>query len=727
MAVMERIRGLFSGSDTAGKSQQSENKKAFDPSRTTWFLDKIRLPEGDDLKALKPTPLIGHLPARQQMAIFLLTMVLAIILFAVTAFLSFRSSSINASNQATATEMQMLSQRIARASTQAIRGDAEAFKVLDESYNNFNDDLNKLMNARNPWNFFQVSGAEQLAQIDSVWNTSFRPNPSRPTVDTILKQKTALMSIGQSVEGINSNDAKLLELTQQFASLLADGGGTLRELDYANQLAMLSQRTSKNANAMLASELINPEVVFLLGKDVSTFNEIVKSFLDGNPELNIRPVSTTEMVDKLEQISVLFKDFQVVVSAFSKNMQPLVNTRLANQAIVRDSEKLLTDSKALAEQYHNSVGGMIVAAVETVFIFIALASLLLLVRVFNQESVKRRLASEAENRKNQDAILRLLNEMGDLADGDLTIRASVTEDLTGAIADSINFTIEELRNLITGINRATEKVNASSAEAQSISTELLSAAERQSKEIETTNYNVAQIVNSIQGVSSTAAESATVAQSSLAAAESGAEAVNNQIQGMGEIREQIQETAKRIKRLGESSQEIGEIVELISDITEQTNVLALNAAIQAAAAGEAGRGFSVVAEEVQRLAERSGEATKQIGAIVKTIQADTHDAVAAMELSTQGVVEGAKLSDAAGSALSEIGKVSRELARLISSIAHETEDQTLLASKVSNTMRDILSITEQTTAGTQQSAIAVGQLTGLAAELKASVSGFKLS
>ena len=233
-------------------------------------------------------------------------------------------------------------------------------------------------------------------------------------------------------------------------------------------------------------------------------------------------------------------------------------------------------------------------------------------------------------------------------------------------------------------------------------------------------------MTSIRGVSSNAAESANVAQSSLMAAEKGAEAVQNQIKGMGEIREQIQETAKRIKRLGESSQEISEIVELISDITEQTNVLALNAAIQAAAAGEAGRGFSIVAEEVQRLAERSGEATKQISAIVKTIQTDTHDAVAAMEVSTQGVVEGAKLSDAAGKALTEIGKVSRDLARLIESIAHETEDQTQLASKVNTSMRDILAITEQTSAGTRQSATAVGQLTSLAQELKDSASGFKL-
>jgi twitching motility protein PilJ len=725
MGVVEKIKGLFSGSDQAGKT--ADKKQSFDPSRTTWILDKMRLPEGGDAKALKPLPLIGHMAPRQQMAILLVVMIASLLTFALVAFLSFRAAESNAKNQAIATEMQMLSQRLARASNQAVQGNADSFQILEDAYNKFDENLKELTEGRGLFSLFQVSGSEQLEKLNETWNASYRPNPSRPTVDTILKQKPQLITIGKSVDGINTNDAKLLEQTQQLTSMLSDAGANARELDYANQLSMLSQRMSKNANAMLASELINPEVVFLLGKDVSTFNEIMAGFAEGNAELQLRAVQTSALAEKLEQIDVLFKDFEVVVASFSKNMQPLVNTRLANQAIVRDSDKLLSDSIELADQYQNRVGGFLITAIEVLLILVSLGSLLLLVRVFNQESVKRRLASESENRKNQDAILRLLNEMGDLADGDLTIRASVTEDLTGAIADSINFTIEELRSLITGINRATEKVNSATSEAQSISEQLLVAAQRQSEEIETTNHNVEQIVQSIQGVSTTAADSAKVAQTSLAAAEQGADAVNDQIKGMGEIREQIQETAKRIKRLGESSQEIGEIVELISDITEQTNVLALNAAIQAAAAGEAGRGFSVVAEEVQRLAERSGEATKQIGAIVKTIQADTHDAVAAMEISTQGVVEGAKLSDAAGTALAEIGKVSRELARLIESIANETEGQTALATKVTSTMRDILAITEQTTQGTKQSAAAVGELTGLAAELKSSVSGFKLS
>jgi twitching motility protein PilJ len=306
------------------------------------------------------------------------------------------------------------------------------------------------------------------------------------------------------------------------------------------------------------------------------------------------------------------------------------------------------------------------------------------------------------------------------------VRAQVTEDITGAIADSMNYTIDELRALVMGVNSASLRLNDKTRETRDVSAGLLDAAQRQSEQIDETNAQITDLVQSINTVSASASESARVAQRSLVAAEKGTLAVNDSIKGMNEIREQIQETSKRIKRLGESSQEIGEIVELISDITEQTNVLALNAAIQAAAAGEAGRGFSVVAEEVQRLAERSGSATKQIAGIVKTIQTDTHDAVVAMERSTQGVVEGAKLSDGAGQALGEIGQVSRQLAELIEAISGATGSQVVATDRIAKNMESILAITRQTGQGSQSTASSVGNLAELAQELKNSVSGFKL-
>jgi twitching motility protein PilJ len=397
------------------------------------------------------------------------------------------------------------------------------------------------------------------------------------------------------------------------------------------------------------------------------------------------------------------------------------------EALAVIGDTMLETSRQLVDRHNESsmTTRWLAAAFASAFI-----ALLLIVVNGRKQAEAERIRSEkieAANLDNQEAVLNLLDEMGDLADGDLTVKAQVSENITGAIADSINYTIDSLRDLVTEINRATEQVNHATAQAQETSASLLDAAEQQSKQIADTGAAVNNMTKSILEVSSNAGQASQVAQRSLQAAAQGAQAVQNTIAGMNEIRTQIQETSKRIKRLGESSQEISEIVELISDITEQTNILALNAAIQAASAGEAGRGFTVVAEEVQRLAERSSEATKQISAIVKTIQTDTNSAVAAMEKSTEGVVEGARLSDAAGQALNEIETVTNNLAQLIGAISTATVAQTEVAATVSRNMQQIQNITSQTTEGTKSTATSIGQLTGLAEELRDSVAGFKLS
>ena len=341
--------------------------------------------------------------------------------------------------------------------------------------------------------------------------------------------------------------------------------------------------------------------------------------------------------------------------------------------------------------------------------------------------VKQQLAAvDEQNRRNQQAILLLLDEMTNLAEGDLTVHTTVTEDITGAIADSVNYSIDALRNLVNTINNTSKQV-ASAADVTHDSTQkLTTSSEKQAREIANVTSAVSEMAKSIEQVSGHAKSSAEVAQQSVSIAHKGAQAVSRTIDGMDTIREQIQETSKRIKRLGESSQEIGDIVGLIDEIADQTNILALNAAIQASTAGEAGRGFAVVADEVQRLAERAGTATKQIEALVKTIQSDTNEAVISMEQSTSNVVSGARLAENAGEALVEIESVSDNLAALIQNITDATDKQTIAASNVTKTMNVIQEITMQTSDSASNTASWVGKLKNLAQELKRSVAGFKL-
>ncbi|MBK5914724.1 methyl-accepting chemotaxis protein [Rhodocyclus purpureus] len=643
-----------------------------------------------------------------------------------------RQSSGETAYIAAAGEMRMLSQRIAKASSLALLGEEPAFRQVDEARHAFAEHLQRL-SAGGVINGRELPPAPEevrpaLQALDTEWEKTAKD------AALLLEMEKNLVSLGRDVYSINSKNPPLLELAEQSAALLLQKDVGAREIAIANQLVMLTQRIAKNANALLAADAIAPEVGFLLGKDVNTFDESLAALLQGDGNLRIRAVRDESIREKLGELETSFHEYREAVGAILGNLQKLVLAKQAGSRIAHDSEALLQGSDRLAAAFQQLVAARVRHSIILAPMVVLAVGLLAMMGWVYLEDVRRnmreaersRRESEAQNRQNQDAILRLMDELGDLADGNLTVKATVSEEITGAIADSINYTVEELRVLVGRINDAANRVTHATEIARQTSAELLAAAERQSREIEEAGRSVQTMAQSMNEVSNEAGQSARVARQSLSAAAKGAEAVEDSIRGMNAIREHIGETSRRIRRLGESSQEIGEIVALISDITDQTNVLALNAAIQAASAGEAGRGFSVVAEEVQRLAERSGEATKQIAAIVRTIQADTQDAVSAMELSTLGVLEGARRSDAAGQALAEIGEVGRSLAQLIEKISNASEQQAATATEVAIKTADILRITEQTTAGTQQTAQAVGELAGLAAELKGSVAGFKV-
>jgi twitching motility protein PilJ len=692
-------------------------------------------------------PFLGDKPIGTQVQVLLIAMGASAVVFVSVLLLDQRTASNGAAQIEILTDTLMHTQRLAKAAPYAVEGVPAAFAELMDSRDRIASNLSALESGDPRVAPSSARIQPDLARLIDRWKAS------ESAASIIIAQQKALTSFGNVIKRINETSPRLLQLTEEISALKLQQGASPREIAATGQLVMLTQRLGKSANSMVAGEAANAEVALTLGRDIALFRDLTQALLTGSEALRIPATNDGETRARLQELAKLYAEFQNSIGGALAGLQSIVQAKDAEQSILRDSETLREMIAGRATEGGMSTGGLrslyiaeqrdrvVNFWVMSLFGLAVLLSAFAISKVLLDDTKKK--ANEAEsqraeavkleedakrtNEQNQAAILRLMNELQEVADGNLTVQATVTEDITGAIADSVNYTVEELRGLVGRINVTAEQVNTASTAARDIATRLLTASEAQSREIRDTGEKVLQMANQINDVSRSAGESAKVARTSLEAAERGQRAVYNQIAGMNEIREQIQETAKRIKRLGESSQEIGEIVELITDITEQTNVLALNAAIQAASAGDAGRGFSVVAEEVQRLADRSAEAAKQIGALVRTIQTDTQDAVAAMERSTQGVVEGTKLSDAAGTALADIGRVSRQLAELIERIAGNTNEQAQSAGGVAQSIERILSVTEQTSQGTRQAAQSIGQLATLARELKASVARFRVA
>jgi twitching motility protein PilJ len=631
----------------------------------------------------------------------------------------------------------MQSQRLAKSATQALVGNATAFADVQESASILASTTRGLRDGDSALNLGALSDSFQteLEQISPLVDRTEK------NAKLVLQQQKTLTQIGAALRQISRQSTELLEIAQSISSLKVQQGASAAEMATVGQLVMLTQRIGKSSNEFLTTEGVKPEAVQLLGKDLNSFKEISQGLLGGNADLHLSAARDGATRQQAELLIKQFDDMRVQGGAILGNLQSLVSAREAQTVIVTDSEPLRHALDALQRKLSDQAGvgggALVVLALAAALTLLSAGGLSF---VQLQDSRRRQSAAddqrvEAEHQEqdakrvndaNQAAILRLMNELQTVAEGDLTQEATVTEDITGAIADSVNYTVEELRSLVANVQKTAAQVAQTTSDVDTTSTELLAASKEQLHEIRETGQSVLEMAGRINDVSTQAQESARVARQSLLAAESGLTAVQNAIGGMNAIRDQIQETSKRIKRLGESSQEIGEITELISDITEQTNVLALNAAIQAASAGEAGRGFSVVAEEVQRLAERSADATRQIAALVKAIQTDTQDAIGAMERSTQGVVEGAKLSDNAGTALSEIDRVSRRVADLIEQISNSASREAGLANEVAENIQHIFAVTEQTGEGTRVTAGQVRELSRMAEELRQSVSRFKI-
>jgi twitching motility protein PilJ len=625
-------------------------------------------------------------------------------------------------------EQQVLSQKIAKYALQASAGDTLSFERVRTARDRFISLMDQLKNGDEADGLppSPQSMSADLREVENRWLAL------RAFVDEILLNQNAILSIREFVDVITTSIPQLQAVSEDVVSVLVKKKADQQQVYVATRQLMLAQRLSDNVGNVLAGGAKTAIAIDNFSQDAERFGRILTGMLTGDSVLNITRITDSAAVAKLAQAAKLFREINDHVAEIIETAPSVLPALEATGEVPPASDALDEATATLLAAYTSDLYarklGPVTLGPTLVTVLGVLAAILLLMLGFAvlRDARQRAQLADQQNLRNQAAIRRLLDEMVDLSDGDLTIEATVTEDITGAIADSVNQAVEEMRTLVTTINETSVRVSASAQETRGTALRLEEASDHQRNQIENASGTVKRMSEAMSRMAGEANKSADIARESVDIAATGGATVRKTIDGMDSIREQIQETSKRIKRLGESSQEIGNIVELIEDIADQTNILALNAAMQAAMAGEAGRGFAVVADEVQRLAERSANATKQIDALVKTIQADTNEAVSSMETSTTGVVNGAKLAEDAGEALQRIEQVSQDIAGATKAIAKQLQQHSEEVGSIDDTMNVIQGITSQTSEGTEQTTQSIETLAQMAEQLRQTVARFKL-
>jgi twitching motility protein PilJ len=625
-------------------------------------------------------------------------------------------------------ELRVLAEQVAKNILAASRGDAEAFPRLLGERDRFEQLLGDLKKG-NPASELPPSPPSVLKDVREVENTWLE---LRQSADEVLGTQEAVLTVRQDIDVIRDIVPQLQDISDQIVRSLESNEAAGSQIVIASRQMMLAQRIQSSLDRVFVGGTETAGAIDQFGRDTEEFGRVLEGMIRGDTSRGIEPITSPLTRGKLRQVATLFATVNDYATRIVDTTPELLQALEASAGVAGLSGRVSNAAGDLLDAYSTVPGRWSIGQLKIgPTLVVLLGALAVLVAIFLGTSLvadARRRAQESReiNERNQQAILRLLDEMGDLAEGDLTVEATVTEDITGAIADSVNYAVEALRGLVATINDTSEKVASSTEDTRKVATELEEASELQTDQISGATARIAEMNVAVQQMADSARESADVAQRSVELASNGAAAVRRTTDSMDTIRGQIQETSKRIKRLGESSQQISEIVELIEDIADQTNILALNAAMQAAMAGEAGRGFAVVADEVQRLAERSGNATKQIDTLVRTIQSDTNEAVSSMESSTAGVVAGAKLAEDAGEALMEIENVSNYIADVTRRISNLAGEQSNEATKINDIMAMIQEITQQTSSGTAQTTHSVESLAELATDLRKTVAGFRL-
>ena len=620
-------------------------------------------------------------------------------------------------------EQQVLSQQIAVNAIEAAAGQERAFEGLAANQNRFLNTLEIYNNGNRAQNLPALPAvySTEYSNLKAIWNDYDRH------IATVVAAKNSITTVNEYVTQINESLPELISLSDLVVTDLVKAAAPQNSIAIAARQLILIRAIEHSLNQIVNDSEVVMAAADRFAADARQVETQLVAMLEGDASQGIAKIGSPKIADNLLKFADLYSVVRKNVREILDNSAQIFKVHEAALKIDSISPALLSASADLIQAIErNDEARQVYNLVGYAFGAFAVVLLSLLIMIISRQSQSSLIESQEQNERNQRAILRLLDEMTNLADGDLSTHTTVTEDITGAIADSVNYSIDALRDLVGTINSTANQVRSAVRKTQNMTGELAEASEAQASKITAASSSVADISKSMSEVSERAADSAEVARKSVSIAHKGSETVRQTIDGMETIREQIQETSKRIKRLGESSQEIGDIVNLITEISDQTNILALNAAIQASMAGEAGRGFAVVADEVQRLAERTGDATKQIEALVKTIQADTNEATVSMEQSTANVVKGAKLTENAGGALDRIEQVSMNLAQRILEISDATRDQAQDSVKIAEIMDVIQEITAKTSEGSNRASSSIGELSVMVKEMQTSVAGFKL-
>jgi twitching motility protein PilJ len=651
-------------------------------------------------------------------------LIISLAFVAVTFFLQARHAQHEQAWVSLATDVQVTSQQLAKSAGEAASGNLNAFLELGNARDKIASAMSKLRSGSQYPKFPAAPKTVEfeMMQLSQTWNRM--GNNASSILDReklVLELASARDLIQGSIPGIQKN-------TDNSIRALTKSGAPSNQLVFASRQLVLSDRILRRVAEVLQGGSNAVNAAENLGKDSDLFEQVLGSLLQGNSQLGVSRVRNTQALQSLGQVKALYENITPPIGAILKSSSDLFEVRGAADEIFLDSRDIFNQADSLKtaitelpkKRWWPSMTAGIIGLI------VMIASVWVLLYSFLSAERRRARMAAASNQKNQQAILKLLDEMSSLGDGDLTVHATVSEDITGAIADSVNFAIEQLRELVTGIKYTAQEVAGSAMETRESTSELAIAAAEQAEQVGAATITVQNMAESFDTMAQRSSESSVVASNSVDLAHTGGEKVRETINGMDTIRDQIQRTSKRIKRLGESTQEIGDIVELINGFAEQTNVLALNAAIQAASAGGSGKGFAVVADEVQQLAESATNATRRIETLVQTIQTDTYEAVVSMESTISEVVKGARLAEDAGISLDQIEQVSTDLSTLIADISKEAQSQSATATEISELMKSVQKISIQSSEGSTQAATSVEKLAGLVMQLSDSVTDFKL-